>query len=79
MQTNKLSRRHFLRLSGVVSAGVVMAACAPAGMPATSGEAGAAPAAETASLVFWAPQHFIEAQNEYFTESVKMAAEANAF
>ena len=79
MQSSKLSRRHFLRMSGVVSAGVVLAACAPTAVPATTGEAGAAPAAEPASLVFWAPQHFIEEQNVYFAESATMAAEANSF
>lgn len=77
MQSPTLSRRHFLRLTGMVSAGVVMAACAPAAAPGA--ETGGAPAAETAKLVFWGPQHFIVEQNDFFTESLKMAAEANSF
>ena len=79
MKPNKLSRRQFLHLSGVVSVGVVLAACAPATMPASSGGGGAAPAAETPALTFWAPQHFIEAQNVYYAESLTMTAEANGF
>jgi multiple sugar transport system substrate-binding protein len=80
MQNPQFNRRHFLRLTGLVSAGVVVAACAPATMPAPGADSGAAaPAAETAQLVFWAPQHFIVEQNEFFTESLKLAAEANAF
>ena len=47
MQHNKLSRRHFLRLSGLVTAGAAIAACAPTAAPGTSGEGGEAPAAET--------------------------------
>ena len=79
MQTNKLSRRHFLQLSGLVTAGAMMAACAPAVAPAGEAGAGAAPAAETPALSFWAPQHFIEEQNVYYAESLTMTAEANGF
>jgi multiple sugar transport system substrate-binding protein len=78
MVNKQLSRRTFLHLSGLVSAGAVLAACAPTTAPATSGGE-VSPAAEPASLVFWAPQHFIVEQNDFFTESLKMTAEANSF
>lgn len=47
MSMNRLSRRDFLRLSAGVSAGAVIAACAPAGAP--TGEEGA-PAQEAAGV-----------------------------
>ncbi len=78
MKSN-VTRRHFLQISGGAIGLAALAACAPAAVPATTGEGAAAPAAETPSLVYWAPQHFIEAQNEYHTESVKLAAEAGGF
>ena len=79
MQSPTLNRRHFLRLTGLLSAGVVVAACAPATVPAPSGDTGAAPAAETAQLTFWGPQHFIIEQNDYYTESLMMTAAENGF
>ncbi len=47
-----ISRRHFLQTSGAVAALGVLAACAPAGVPApaTSGEGGSAPASDTVNL-----------------------------
>jgi ABC-type glycerol-3-phosphate transport system substrate-binding protein len=49
-----LSRRSFLRLTGVVMAGGALAACAPAGTQAP----GAAPAAETSKeFIFWGLQY----------------------
>lgn len=78
MQSNpKVTRRTFLRLAGGVTAGMVVVACAPATGPAAA--PGAAPAAERPDLVFWAPQHFITEQNEFFTQSIEMAAAANDF
>lgn len=72
-----VTRRSFLRLAGGVTAGMVVAACAPATAP--SAGPGGAPAAERAALIFWAPQHFITEQNDFFTESVELAAAANDF
>lgn len=77
MNHSKLSRRHFLQISGGAISLAALAACVPA-TPQTGAEGGAAPAAETPKLVFWGPQHFIEEQNAYFTESVKLAAAANS-
>ncbi len=77
MQRSYLTRRAFLRLAGGLSAGAVVVACAPAVGPGAA--PGAAPAMARPDLVFWAPQHFITAQNEFFTESIKLAAAANDF
>ncbi|MGI6366950.1 MAG: ABC transporter substrate-binding protein [Anaerolineae bacterium] len=48
MDLNKHTRRDFLRLAGLSTAGVIVAACAPA-TPAPTGEATAAPTAEQAA------------------------------
>ncbi|MCC6169271.1 MAG: sugar ABC transporter substrate-binding protein [Caldilineaceae bacterium] len=77
MPSSRLDRRSFLRLVGGVSAGMALAACVPAVAP-QGGESGA-PAAERAALVYWAPQHFIPEQNDFYTESLKLAAETNGF
>ena len=55
MQARKLSRREFLRLSTMTTAGAVLAACAPAPGGQTGSQAGGAPAAEAVELVhtFW--------------------------
>jgi multiple sugar transport system substrate-binding protein len=52
--SKSFSRRGFLRLSGMAVAGATLAACAPAGAPAssTSGE-GAAPDAEGVMIQYW--------------------------
>lgn len=78
MQSSHLNRRAFLRLVGGITAGMALSACAPAVAPEGGGSA-AAPAAERAALVYWAPQHFIPEQNEYFAESLTQAAAANDF
>src|SRR5690554_6510800 len=77
MQSSQLNRRTFLRLVGGVTAGMALAACAPATVP--EGGSGAAPAVERPSLIYWAPQHFIPEQNDYYTESLTLAAQANDF
>lgn len=78
MQRSMLSRRDFLRAAASVTVGLMATACAPAVAP-TGGDTGAAPAAERASLIFWAPKHFITEQNDFFTESLQMTADTNSF
>lgn len=78
MHSSHLNRRSFLRLVGGVAAGMAVTACVPAAAP-QGGESGAAPAAERAALVVWAPQHFIPEQNEFYAESLQLAAAANDF
>lgn len=51
---NPMSRRQFLQLSGTVSAGALLAACAPpASAPAAESQAAAAPAEATTELIAW--------------------------
>lgn len=53
---SKLSRRDFLRTAGLVSGGVVLAACAPTATQAPAAQEqpqGEAPAAEAVPLLFW--------------------------
>ncbi len=79
MARSNLSRRSFLKVTGGAIGLAALAACAAPAQPGTSGDSGSAPSAETPQLVYWAPQHFIEAQNEYHTESAKLAAAENGF
>jgi multiple sugar transport system substrate-binding protein len=51
--TNQLSRRTFLRMTGVTLAGAAIAACAVPTGPTGSTESGAAPAQQAISLSFW--------------------------
>src|SRR5712692_5184326 len=46
-ETRALTRRQFLKLAAASSAGIVMAACAPAAAPAPSGAATSAPQVAT--------------------------------
>jgi multiple sugar transport system substrate-binding protein len=67
MSTERLSRRQFLALSGVVAGSAALAACsspsAPSGTTGTSGEADA-PAAAGASLVGWLNVGFLPENTE---------------
>lgn len=49
----KLSRRDFLRTTGLMATGVVLAACAPAAPAQPSAEGGESAAAEGAVVTFW--------------------------
>ena len=79
MARSNLSRRSFLKVSGGALGMAALAACASPAQPGASGGGDSAPDAEVPYLVYWAPQHFIEAQNEYHTESAKLAAAENGF
>ena len=79
MARSNLSRRSFLKVSGSAIGLAALAACAAPAQPGASGGGESAPDAEVPYLVYWAPQHFIEAQNEYHTESAKLAAAENGF
>ncbi len=51
--SKSMSRRHFLQISGAVSAAGLLAACsAPAAAPQTGGEGGEAPGGETVNLIW---------------------------
>lgn len=51
--SKSMSRRHFLQISGAVSAAGLLAACsAPAAAPQTGGEGGEAPGEETVNLIW---------------------------
>lgn len=52
-RSNPITRRQFLALSGGASAVALLAACAPATTPATTGEAGTAAEAQVTSLIAW--------------------------
>lgn len=55
---NKVSRRDFLRMSGAVGAGALLAACQPIAAP--SGDQGAAPGAEVITVAYGTPGGAVE-------------------
>lgn len=53
LTSHKLSRRQFIVLSGSVTAGVALAACAPAAAPSGGSEAAPAAGGEVTNLIAW--------------------------
>lgn len=66
MQSQHLSRRNFLRLSGVALTGAALAACSPPPPPsAPAAEGGAAPATAPVEIIGWTV-HGVDPANEQF-------------
>ena len=77
MSTSKLSRRHFLRMSALTTAGAVLAACAPGAAP-TAGEVSDSPGgAGDVTLKFWMWNTFAPPADEVMEEKLNAWAADN--